>query len=63
MGLGALDTLKTGANVLTDMGTVVKDTNNKLREVLSSSWNKGKRYNKLYQVPVGLAIGAGTLVE
>ena len=63
IGVGALDTLKTGANVLTDMGMVVKDTSDKLWDVLSSSWNTGKRYNKLYQVPAGVIIGTGTLVE
>lgn len=63
VGVGALDTLKTGANVLTDMGMVVKDTSDKLWDVLSSSWNTGKRYNKLYQVPAGVVLGAGTLVE
>lgn len=31
--------------------------------MLSSSRNTGKWYNKLYQVPAGVAIGAGTLVE
>ena len=63
IGVGTLDTLKTGANVLTDMGMVVKDTSDKLWDVLSSSWNTGKRYNKLYQVPAGVVLGAGTLVE
>lgn len=63
VGVGALDTFKTGANVLTDMGMVVKDTSDKLWDVLSSSWNTGKRYNKLYQVPAGVVLGAGTLVE
>lgn len=63
IGVGTLDTLKTGANVLTDMGMVVKDTSDKLWDVLSSSWNTGKRYNKLYQVPAGVIIGTGTLVE
>lgn len=63
IGVGALDTLKTGANVLTDMGMVVKDTSDKLWDVLSLSWNTGKRYNKLYQVPAGVIIGTGTLVE
>lgn len=59
----ALDTVKTGANILTDAGHVAKDTSDKLWEVLSSSRNTGKWYNKLYQVPAGVAIGAGTLVE
>lgn len=63
IGVGALDTLKTGANVLTDMGMVVKDTSDKLWDVFSSSWNTGKWYNKLYQVPAGVVLGAGTLVE
>lgn len=63
IGVGTLDTFKTGANVLTDMGMVVKDTSDKLWDVLSSSWNTGKWYNKLYQVPAGVVLGAGTLVE
>lgn len=63
VGVGALDTLKIGGNVLSDMGMVVKDTSDKLWEVFSSSWNTGKWYNKLYQVPAGVVLGAGTLVE
>jgi hypothetical protein len=55
--------MKTGWNVVTDMGNVVADTGSKAWEVLSSSWTNGKWYNKLYQVPAGLVISRATLVE
>lgn len=61
--LAGVDTLKTGANVFTDIGNVVADTSDKLREVLSSSRTTGKWYNKLYQVPLWIVAWAGTLVE
>lgn len=62
-GLVVLDSLKTVANTLTDVGTITKETGNKLFGVLSSSWSKGKWYNKLYQVPAGVVIGAWTAIE
>lgn len=41
----------------------MQNTSSQLKEVLSSSRNTGKWYNKLYQVPAGVVIGAGTVVE
>lgn len=61
--LTGIDTAKTVANVLTDAGSTIATTKDKLWEVLSSSRNTGKRYNKLYQVPASVGIGAGVLVE
>ena len=48
--------MKTGWNVVTDVGNVVADTGSTAWEVLSSSWTSGKWYNKLYQVPAGLIV-------
>lgn len=61
--LAGIDTLKTGANVGADVARIVRSTGDKLWEVLSSSRNTGKRYNKLYQVPASIGIGAGVLAE
>ena len=40
------------------MATVAKDTNDRLWETLTSAWNTGKWYNKLYQVPLSPFAGA-----
>lgn len=61
--LAWLDTVKTGANVFTDIGAITANTTTKLWDILSSSWNKGKWYNKLYQIPIGLVAWAWTLIE
>lgn len=61
--LGGIDTARTAANILSDAGTTISNTKEKLREVLTSSRNTGKRYNKLYQVPAWVALGAGVVVE
>lgn len=62
-GIALLDTLKGTGNIFSDMGSVIQQTSSEIKEILTSSRTTGKRYNKLYQVPVGLVAGAGTLVE
>lgn len=63
VGLAWIDTLRLGGNVLSDLGTIVEDTSTKLRDTLSSSRTKGKWYNKLYQVPIGLVAWTWALIE
>ena len=66
LGTGAsswLDVVKTWCNVVTDIWNVVKDTSDKVWEVLTSSWNKWKWYNKLYQVPTGVLVSWAVVVE
>ncbi len=62
-GVALLDTLKSTGNVFSDMGAVIQQTSSEIKEILTSSRTTGKRYNKLYQVPVGLVAGVGTLIE
>ena len=57
------DAVKTWWNVVSDMWKVVSDTGKKARETISSSWSTWKWYNKLYQVPAGIAISWATIVE
>ena len=57
------DVIKTWWNVFSDMWKVISDTGKKTWETLSSSWSSWKWYNKLYQVPAGIAISWATIVE
>ena len=62
-GIVMLDTLKWAGNVLSDMGSVIQQTSSEIKEILTSSRTTGKRYNKLYQVPMGVVASTGTLLE
>lgn len=63
--LWGLDTLQAGANVLTDVGTVIKDTKQRVREILSSPYAKGpmKRYHRVGGAITSPFIATWTLVE
>ena len=46
------------------MAFVIKDTSDRLWKTLTSAWNTGKWYNKLYQVPLSPFAGAvRTVIE
>ena len=45
------------------MAFVIKDTSDRLWKTLTSAWNTGKWYNKLYQVPLSPFAGAAEVVE
>lgn len=62
-GIAILDTLRGAGNIFTDIGQITRNTGDQLKEVLLSSRNTGKRYNKLVQVPAGVGIGIGMLWE
>lgn len=61
--LATLDTVRAAGNIFSDMWAVIQHTWAELKEVLMSSRNTGKWYNKLYQVPASLLVGTGVLVE
>lgn len=65
VALAGLDTLQAWANVFTDVGNVIKDTKNRVREVLSSPYAKGpmKWYHRVGGALTSPFIGAATLVE
>lgn len=64
-GLAVLDIAQAWANVVSDIGTVVKDTKQKVREILSSPYAKGpmKWYHRVGGALTSPFIGLGALVE
>lgn len=64
-GLAVLDIAHAWANVVSDIGTVVKDTKQKVREILSSPYAKGpmKWYHRVGGALTSPFIGLGALVE
>ena len=58
-----IDGAQSIVNIASDMATVAKDTNDRLWETLTSAWNTGKWYNKLYQVPLSPFAGAAEVIE
>ena len=58
-----IDGAQSTVNVASDMAFVIKDTSDRLWKTLTSAWNTGKWYNKLYQVPLSPFAGAAEVVE
>ena len=58
-----IDGTQSTVNVASDMAFVIKDTGDRLWKTLTSAWNTGKWYNKLYQVPLSPFAGAAEVVE
>ena len=58
-----IDGTQSTVNVASDMAFVIKDTSDRLWKTLTSAWNRGKWYNKLYQVPLSPFAGAAEVVE
>ena len=58
-----IDGAQSTVNIASDMAFVIKDTSDRLWKTLTSAWNTGKWYNKLYQVPLSPFAGAAEVVE
>ena len=58
-----IDGAQSTVNVASDMAFVIKDTSDRLWKTLTSAWNTGKWYNKLYQVPLSPFAGAVEVIE
>ena len=58
-----IDAVNVWATGVTQMGQVVSDTWSKIKDLLSTAWTKGKRYQKLVNMPWSVVLAAGTWLE